>query len=189
MPPPAEDPEQSQHQSQSPDAPRPLAEAGEVPGHTDPGPPDRGPDPGPVDPADPHEVIASFEKQLALAREEGDREEELCALKRLGWECTEREQDRRALAFHKQLLALTRDIADRKEQRGAHLSMGIAHLHLDEPAQALPHHLPDGLKAGLRTASIIPSPHPVILETWKLGNLETCHLGNSPAKPYPEGAP
>ncbi len=80
-----------------------------------------------------------FERQLALAREIGDRWGESYALGNLGNAYAALGNPRRAIEHHEQYLRIAREIGDRRGESAALGNLGNAYAALGEPRRAIEH--------------------------------------------------
>jgi tetratricopeptide (TPR) repeat protein len=83
--------------------------------------------------------ISRFERDLAIARESGDRQGESVALGNLGFVYELLGKHRRAIEYYGQRLAVTRQIGDRQGEGYAHWKMSLALEKLGERGQAIAH--------------------------------------------------
>ena len=82
-------------------------------------------------------AIESFEQQLAIAREGGDRRSESIALHELGAAYDQIGESRRAIEFFEQALHINREIGDRSGEGNALRSLGRGYAHLRENRHAI----------------------------------------------------
>jgi tetratricopeptide (TPR) repeat protein len=83
------------------------------------------------------EALPLFERQLALAREIGDRRDEGNALGNLGFAHAALGQRRRAIEYYEQALVIFREIGERPGESVALVALGRAHADLGEPRLAI----------------------------------------------------
>jgi tetratricopeptide (TPR) repeat protein len=84
------------------------------------------------------EALPLFERQLALAREIGDRRDEGNALGNLGFVHADLGERRRAIEYYEQALVILREIGDRPVESVALVALGRAYAdYLGEPRRAI----------------------------------------------------